>query len=122
MRGAYHAHDRAVALAALHQFLRGKSHLPLTTAIMETFGIVRANLSRPLRQQIGDLHLPIAATAMTHDLSLLTRNLRDFQHIPDLKLYRPTWRHLSTGPPPARRRSRFRPRGDGPHDGYVARR
>jgi predicted nucleic acid-binding protein len=43
-----------------------------------------------LRQQIGDLDLLIAATALEHNLTLLTRNVRDFQHVPGLKLYQST--------------------------------
>jgi predicted nucleic acid-binding protein len=72
----------------VREVLRGKVLLPLTLSIMETFGVSRGQLSRPLRQQIGDLDLLIAATALTHDLTLLTRNLRDFEHLPGLKLYR----------------------------------
>jgi len=85
--GAYFARDRAAALADLQGFLQGKILLPLTPVIMETFAIVRGGLTRQLRQQIGDLDLLIAATALTHDLTLLTRNLRDFRHVPGLKLY-----------------------------------
>ena len=88
--GAYYAPTRAVALTGLREFLQDKPILSLTDAIMETFAIVRGQLTRPLRQQIGDLDLLIAATALTHDLTLLTRNLRDFQHIPGLTLYQVT--------------------------------
>lgn len=70
-------------------FCKAKDILPLTAAIMERFGIVRGQLSRQLRRQIGDMDLLIAATALQHDLTLLTRNVRDFQHVPDLKLYLP---------------------------------
>ena len=87
--GAYYARDPQTALAGLAAFLQGKDILPLTVPIMERFGIVRGQLSRQLRQQIGDMDLLIAATALEHDLTLLTRNVRDFQHVPDLKLYRP---------------------------------
>jgi tRNA(fMet)-specific endonuclease VapC len=85
--GAYHAHDRAQAIAGVQEVLRGKMLLPITPRIMETFGITRGQLPRQLRQQVGDLDLLIAATALTHDVTLLTRNLRDFQHVPGLKLY-----------------------------------
>ena len=87
--GAYHARNQAASLGELQQFLRGKALIPLTPEIRETFGIVRGGLSRQIRRQIGDMDLLIAVTALTHDLTLLTRNLRDFEHIPDLKLYRP---------------------------------
>jgi predicted nucleic acid-binding protein len=86
--GAYYAQNRVAALAALRGFLQGKTVLPLTPSIMETFGVLRGSLTRHLRQQIGDMDLLIAATALTHDLTLLTRNLRDFEHVPNLKLYR----------------------------------
>jgi toxin FitB len=32
----------------------------------------------------------IAATAVTHELELLTRNVRDFAHVPSLRLHEPT--------------------------------
>jgi len=36
------------------------------------------------------MDLLIAATALSHNLTLLTRNISDFQHIPQLKLYQPS--------------------------------
>lgn len=86
--GAYYAREPQVALSGLQTFLQGKDLLPLTGAIMEHFGLVRGGLSRQQRHQIGDMDLLIAVTALAHDLTLLTRNLRDFQLVPDLKLYR----------------------------------
>lgn len=88
--GAYFSRDPQAALAALQTFLAGKELLPLTPAIMERFALVRGRLTRKLRQQIGDMDLLIAATALHHGLSLLTRNLKDFQHIPDLEIYQPS--------------------------------
>lgn len=90
--GAYFSRDPQTALDVLRTFLQGKEVLPLTPAIMEQFALIRGRLSKKLRQQIGDMDLLIAATALRHDLTLLTRNLKDFQHIPDLKLYQPTER------------------------------
>lgn len=55
----------------------GKRVLPITLPIMERFGIMRGALPRNLRQQIGDMALIIAATALHHDLTLLSRNVRD---------------------------------------------
>jgi tRNA(fMet)-specific endonuclease VapC len=87
--GAAFAHDPQPALAGIHSFLKGKAILPLTQPIMERFAQIRGNLPKPLRQQIGDLDMLIAATCLEHDLTLLTRNRKDFQQIPDLSLYQP---------------------------------
>ena len=85
--GAYYARDPQAALAGLQSFLIGKDVLLLTPVIMEPFGVLRGSLSRQLRQQIGDMDLLIGATALTHDLTLVTRNLKDFQNIPGLRLF-----------------------------------
>jgi tRNA(fMet)-specific endonuclease VapC len=87
--GAAFAHDPEPALTGLQSFLKGKSILPLTQPIMERFAQIRGSLPRPVRQQIGDLDILIAATCLEHNLTLLTRNRKDFQHIPNLKLYQP---------------------------------
>lgn len=85
--GAYYAYDPPTALAGLHAFLQGKDLLPLTLSIIERFAIIRGGLPRQVRNQIGDFDLLIAATAIEHRLTLLTRNLKDFQQIPGLTLY-----------------------------------
>jgi tRNA(fMet)-specific endonuclease VapC len=87
--GATFARDPEPALSGLRSFLKGKAILPLTQPIMERFAQIRGSLPRPVRQQIGDLDILIAATCLEHNLTLLTRNLKDFQKIPDLKLYQP---------------------------------
>jgi tRNA(fMet)-specific endonuclease VapC len=86
-QGAYYANDPRAALRGLRQFLRGKRLLPLTKPIMERFGVLRGHLQRR-GLTIGDPDLLIAATALEHDLTLLTRNRRHFNRIPDLRLYR----------------------------------
>ena len=86
--GVYYAsQNREAALAGVHTFLAGKELLSLTTTIMERFAIVRGQLPRSIRRQLGDLDLLIAATALSLNLTLLTRNQKDFQHIPGLRLY-----------------------------------
>jgi tRNA(fMet)-specific endonuclease VapC len=40
---------------------------------------------RSLRQHIGTLDLRIAATALVHDLTLVTRNQKDFSRVPGLR-------------------------------------
>jgi predicted nucleic acid-binding protein len=87
--GAAFAPEPAPALSGLRSFLKGKAILPLTQPIMERFAQIRGSRPKQTRQQIGDLDILIAATCLAHNLTLLTRNLKDFQHIPDLTLYQP---------------------------------
>jgi predicted nucleic acid-binding protein len=75
-------------LIGFRHFLGGYPSLGLDDQIMERFAETRAFLRRR-GQGIADLDLLIAATALQHDLSLLTFNLRHFARIPDLKLYQP---------------------------------
>ena len=84
--GAYYAVDASAALRGLTEFLRGKRLVPLSRSIMERFGVVRRGLRRH-GLAIGDTDLMIAATALQHDLTLLTRNYRHFARIPALELY-----------------------------------
>jgi tRNA(fMet)-specific endonuclease VapC len=87
--GAYYARNPQTELAGLAAFLQGKDLLPLTVAIMDRFAIVRGQLTPHQRRQIGDMDLLIAATALTHDLTLVTRNFADFQLVPGLSIYSP---------------------------------
>jgi len=54
--------------------------------VARRFGIIRGSL-RAKGQVIGDSDMLIAATALHHSLTLVTRNIRDFQRIPDLRIY-----------------------------------
>ncbi len=87
--GAYLFPNPETHLQTFRRFLAGFTVLGLTEATMAIFARTRAQL----RQQgnlIPDLDLLIAATALHHDLALMTRNLRHFQRIPNLKLYQPS--------------------------------
>jgi tRNA(fMet)-specific endonuclease VapC len=75
-------------LVSFRQFLSPYRVLNLTDPIMERFAEVRSFLRRR-GQLIPDFDLLIGATALHHDLTLLTFNRRDFQRIPDLKLFQP---------------------------------
>lgn len=88
-QGAYYARDRRQALDALDDVLEGVEVLPLTAAVMERFAIVRGQLTRNQRQQVGDMDLLIAATALEHNLTLVTFNRRDYGLIPGLTLHTP---------------------------------
>lgn len=85
--GAYYGRNSSAALLVLERLLFGFELLSLSQTIVERFGLIRGSLSRQQRQQVGDLDLLIAATALTHGLTLVTRNLRDFQLIAGLSLY-----------------------------------
>jgi len=87
--GAIGAPDPAAELARFRRFLARLAVLPLDDAVTERFAGIRAELRRR-GQLIPDLDLLIAATAMHHDLALLTRNVRHFHRIPELTLYEPS--------------------------------
>jgi tRNA(fMet)-specific endonuclease VapC len=85
--GAYYARNRDRDLQALRDLLDGKDLLPVSIDVLERFAVLRGALPRQHRQQLGDMDLLIAATALTHSLTLLTGNLRDFELVPGLALY-----------------------------------
>lgn len=86
-QGAYYGRNPEDALMNLATFLKGKELIPPNVTIMERFGIIRGLLSPHLRRQIGDMDFLIASTAMVHGMTLVTRNIRDFQPIPGVRLY-----------------------------------
>ena len=71
----------------LRLLLRRITPLRPTYETLERYADLRRRL-RPPRGQglIGDLDTLIAATALEHDLTLLTRNARHFSRIPNLRL------------------------------------
>jgi predicted nucleic acid-binding protein len=84
--GAVDSPDPATELARFRRFLARLAQLPLDDAVMERFAFLRADLRRR-GQLIPDLDLLIAATALHHDLTLLTHNVRHFDRIPELRRY-----------------------------------
>lgn len=85
--GAFGFPDPEAMLAAFREFLDDYVVLPLTDPIVERFARVRADLRRR-GQLIPDLDLLIGATALQHDLALLTRNVRHYGRIPGLTFSR----------------------------------
>ena len=83
--GAFGFSDTPARLSELHSFLDEFDTLPLSGPIMEIFGQTRSERRRA-GQLIPDLDLLIAATAVHHDLILMTRNVRHFARVPDLVL------------------------------------
>jgi predicted nucleic acid-binding protein len=60
----------------------------IITNIMERFADIRSLLRRR-GERISDFDSLIGATALHHDLTLLSYDTRHFKRIPDLKLYPP---------------------------------
>jgi tRNA(fMet)-specific endonuclease VapC len=87
--GIYFGRNSTAGEVAFRQFLREVDVLPLNRAIMQRFTRVRGELRRR-GQLIGDPDILIAATALHHNLTLVTRNLKDFQRISGLDLYSQT--------------------------------
>lgn len=87
--GAYYGRDPEASIAGVAKVLEDIEILAITTTIIERFAIVRGGLPRQLRHQIGDMDILIASTALVNNLTLVTRNTRDFQHIPGLKIFEP---------------------------------
>lgn len=75
-------------LQTFRQFMVPYRHLGLNEPIMERFAETRAALRRS-GQIIPDFDMLIAATALHHDLTVLTFNLRHFARVPDLESYEP---------------------------------
>ncbi len=84
--GAFDSPNPQARLAVFQRFLSPFTFLPLTEPIAERFAEIRALLHRR-GQPIPDLDIAIAATALQHDLTLLTFNRRHVARIPDLRLY-----------------------------------
>lgn len=87
--GAFGFPDPEGLLAAYRDFLGDYPTLPLTDPILATFARLRSRL-RQQGRLIPDLDLLIGATAIAHELTLLTRNLRHFERIPELSIYQPS--------------------------------
>lgn len=87
--GAFGDPDPAPRLARFRAFLARFPIVPLSDPVMEVFARLRKDL-RDRGQLIPDFDLVIAATALHHDLELVTRNLRHFNRIPDLTIYQPS--------------------------------
>jgi predicted nucleic acid-binding protein len=69
----------------LQDFLGGVSILGLDVEIAQLFGLQRGRL-RAAHTVVGDFDLLIGATALRHDLTLLSNNRRHFELIEGLRL------------------------------------
>jgi tRNA(fMet)-specific endonuclease VapC len=84
--GIFYGQQRAEHERGWRWFLRTTPVLSITRSIAKPYARMRGDLARK-GQLIDQPDLFIAATAIEHHLTLVTRNLKDFGRIPDLKLY-----------------------------------
>jgi len=87
--GAYMFLDPERHLPSLRTFVTGYAILLLDEPSVTHFARVRA-LLRQSGNLIPDMDLLIAATALRYGLILVTRNVRHFQRVPDLRIYQPS--------------------------------
>jgi tRNA(fMet)-specific endonuclease VapC len=85
--GIYYGHKRTHYTRIFQRFLQGVSVLGITRSIAEQYALMRGDLGRK-GQLIDQPDLFIAATATYHNLTLVTRNIKDYERIPNLKLYK----------------------------------
>jgi predicted nucleic acid-binding protein len=76
-------------LIAFRFFLDPFRVLEIDDRIAESFAEIRAYLRRR-GELVGDLDLLIAATALHHNLTLLTFNRRHFARVPGLRVWEPS--------------------------------
>ena len=83
--GVYKSKQKSQNQLALILFLSRIKILPFDSKAAAEYGIIRANLSQK-GQLIGANDLLIAAHAKAKNLTLITNNTREFQHVKGLKL------------------------------------
>lgn len=71
-------------LMLLQEMLKEIKVLDVTPAIARTYGELRATLFDQGRPT-PDMDLMIAATAITHELTLVTHNVKDYEAVPGLQ-------------------------------------
>ncbi|MDA0327425.1 MAG: type II toxin-antitoxin system VapC family toxin [Gemmatimonadetes bacterium] len=87
-KGAYRSSAQERHLKNVEErILPAVTTLPYDVGVARVFGKIRARLEQG-GNILPDADLQIAATALYHDLELVTGNLRHFERIPDLRLNR----------------------------------
>jgi tRNA(fMet)-specific endonuclease VapC len=83
--GAAKSQNPFATLQKQEQFLRPYATLPFDDSVAAVYGQLRSQLER-LGTPIGPLDLQIAAICITHNLTLVTHNTREFSRIPGLAI------------------------------------
>ncbi len=85
-KGAYRSATRERHLRNIEErVLPAVTVLPYDVSAARVFGMIRAELEQK-GNILPDADLQIAATALYHDLELVTGNLRHFHRIPNLRV------------------------------------
>ena|ERR1051326_1622414 len=84
--GIYYGQNRHQHEVGFRRFVTTTPVLSISRAIARHFALIRGDL-RTKGLLIPDPDLYIAATAISHKLTLVTRNLKDYQRIPKLNMY-----------------------------------
>jgi tRNA(fMet)-specific endonuclease VapC len=83
--GVYYSADPADSEAGIKDFPGKATILEIDEEVARIFGRERGRLRR-LHRTVGDMDLLIGATAIRHDLTLLTNNRRDFELLEKLRI------------------------------------
>jgi len=83
--GVHSSKDPARSEAMLTEFLSGVVILGIDEEVCQRFGRIRGSL-RGAGKLVGDFDLLIAASALRHDLTLLSNNRRHFERIEGLRI------------------------------------
>lgn len=87
-KGAYRSSARERHLKSIEErVLPAVTTLPYDVSVARVFGKIRAHLEQS-GNILPDADLQIAATALYHELELVTGNRRHFERIPGLRLNR----------------------------------
>jgi tRNA(fMet)-specific endonuclease VapC len=82
--GIFYSRDPETSQKGFEDFLKGVSVLGVDEDICQIFAKERGRL-RKHGSLIGDFDLLIASTCLSHDLTLLTNNVRHFERVDELK-------------------------------------
>jgi tRNA(fMet)-specific endonuclease VapC len=83
--GVFYSRDPQKSEEALQDFLRGIELVGIDEEITRVFGRERGRL-RAAGKTVGDFDLLIGATALRHDLTVLSNNRRHFELIEKLQI------------------------------------
>jgi tRNA(fMet)-specific endonuclease VapC len=88
--GIYYGMNRTQHEKGFRAFVRGAEVLPLRLVDMKLFASIRGELRAKRKHTdklVGDMDILIAAGAINRRLTLVSRNVKDFEQIYDLALY-----------------------------------